>query len=359
MSPGVGVIDRPDTSFDGPSHTYGLEGWDPDDVHGVSTIAKVGGFDETWGIASAWGFRIGYEGAHDVLDAANPEAAARFFGSKDSLRAELKERKLTPWNKRDQAAERGTWVHDVLEVLGQNTRVPTTEEIAKYTEEAQGHIRSLLGWYVRFRPKFVATEVQIASRTHGFAGRYDIRAIIDAHRLVPLLEPPVCQVYRTDPQAERIRFLASIGEPALGLLDLKTSKGIYPETHFPQLEGYEGAGLEMNFPATDFRAVINTKPDGTFELSNFAISWATYDDFLAYLTALRAVRRIQRNDPETLFERAREAAILEALPALSRDLAAKLPELAGLDAKAVGRILGKMRKRRLVSQDERKVWHRV
>jgi hypothetical protein len=355
----VTEIIRPETSFDGASHTYQLDG---EDLLGVSTIAKVGGVEETWGIASAWGFRIGYEGAHEVLE----DEYGDSMGSpvtKDELREEMQKRGLTPWSKRDKAAERGNWVHDVLEALGQNNRMP---DLSRVPDEEKGHAKSLMAWYVWLRPSFVAVEVQVTSGRHRFAGRYDIRAWCDARRVLETIDP-----LRDDPQAHRIRELAAEKQPALGLLDLKTSKGIYPNTHFPQLEGYEGAGVEMGFGKTDFRAVINTSPDGSFDpsprrknekgkwtLGQFAVSWATYDDFLAYTTALRAIRRIDAANPERVRREKQEQAILAALPARSRDLAASLPELSDCDAKAVGRILGGLRKRGLVEQEGGGVWSR-
>jgi hypothetical protein len=352
------MIDRPEVDFDAVQHAYSISG---EPVLGVSTIAKVGGVEDTWGIASAWGWRLGYEGARTIalgdrtiLDAPVPEDY-----KKDPLRVAMNEAGLTPWATRDRAAERGSWVHDVLEELGQNGAVPDMEAFReRHGDEAANHARSVLRWFLIFRPSFVATEVQVASRTHGFAGRYDIRAKVEARRLVPLLEPPFCPVIRQDPQAVRIRELAARDAWALGLLDLKTSKGVYPTTHFPQLEGYEGAGVEMGFPATDFRGVINTNGDGSFDpATGFVVSWSTYDDFLAYLTALRAIRRINTLDPETIREEAQEKAVLAQLPATSRTIVERdVPELRGLDTRAVGRVAGRLRKRGLVEQAERGVW---
>lgn len=352
----MSVIERPDVDFDAVEHLYAIEG---ERVLGVSTVAKVGGVDDTWGIASAWGFRIGYEGAFECF--CDADFASRIT-TKDGLRGLLKERGLTPWSKRDKAADRGTWVHDVFETLAQDGDVPN---LADFPDEVRGHVESLLKWFLHFRPKFVATEVQVASRTHLFAGRYDIRALIEARRLLPLIDP-----VREDAQAERIRYLAERDEWALGLLDLKTSKGIYPTTHFPQLEGYEGAGVEMGFPATDFRAVVNTFEDGSFypelyrtndygdeDLGSFAISWATYEDFLAYLEAIRSVRRQQAADPLVIRERQRDEVLIAQLPARSREIAELgLPELDGMDSRSIGGRLGKLAKRGKCEKGEKGLW---
>ncbi len=340
------VIDRPVVDFDAVAHRYRLD--TGEDLAGVSSVAKIGGAEDTWGIASAWGFRIGYEGAFDV--AADLVPADEWPGAKDDLREILRQRGLTPWSKRDKAAERGTWVHDVLESLGQDGEVA---DLAKFPDEVRGHVQSLYRWFLAFRPEFVALEVQVASRQYGFAGRYDVRAKVSAKRLLPCLDK-----VRTDAQAERIRELAAADELALGVLDLKTSKGIYPTTHFPQLEGYEGGGVEMGFPASDFRAVINTHEDGTFDpATDFGVSWSTYEDFLGLLEAFRAIKRIKNGDPELVRQRAAERVLLENLPSRSRELAGLgLPELEGMDSRAIGRMLGKMGKRGAVVKEGAGVW---
>jgi hypothetical protein len=191
----------------------------------------------------------------------------------------------------------------------------------------------------------VALEVQVASLEHGFAGRYDVRCMIDAARLGL---PP--------------------GLKRLCLVDLKTSKRIYPLTHYPQLAGYELASVEMGFPATDAQFVLNTHPDGTY---SFEQSYATGEDFLAYLGAMRAIRRLQAEDPEVKIQRAREEQLLDMLPGTSRSIQERISKvifntphvnpgpLAGCDGKAIGILCSGLRKRGLVEQDERKVWHLV
>lgn len=330
------VIDRPETHFDGPSHSYKLEG---DDVLGVSTVAKVGGFEETFGIASAWGFRIGYEGANTVASGNGGVLAY----AHDELRAELQRRGLTPWSTRDKAAERGNWVHDDLEALAQGGKVPSR---GTESDEIWGHRRGLLQWFLDYRPEFVATEVQVASRLHRFAGRYDVRCLINAGRLLSLFEGHDT-VY-----AERVRAEADMRN-ALCLVDLKTSKSVYPLSHFPQLIGYEIASIEMGFPETDAQLVLNTHPDGTYD---FVASWAEPSDFIGFLQAVRAIRRLEAADPAERLLRKQEEAIVAALPGTSKTLSESVPELKGLTGKDVGIRLGRLRKRGAVAQGARGVW---
>lgn len=251
-------IDRPEIGFDEAKHAYTLDG---EPVPGVSSIAKIG--SDVWGPASAWGFRIGYEGAYAVLEQAAGAQGPMWPETPDGLRQLLKDRGLTPWSKRDRAGARGTAVHDALERLAQDEDVP---DPARYPAEERGHVLSLVRWYLHFRPEFEAVEVMVGSREHRFAGRYDIRCRAKAF--------------------------------GLGMVDLKTSKDVYPETHFPQLEGYEGASVEMGFAPTDGRWVLCTNEDGSFDPdADFVRSWAMFDHFLAYLAAFRAIGEIKALAP--------------------------------------------------------------
>lgn len=349
-------IDRPDVDFDAVEHVYSIGG---ERVAGVSSVAKIGGADDSFGIASGWGFRVGYESAWDYLQA-NPLPA-----TKDGLREELKTRGMTPWAKKDRAAERGSAVHDALEELAQNDTVPIPE---KFAEDEQGHVRSVLKWYLHFRPRFVATEVQVASRTHLFAGRYDLRVLIRARLLLPLVDMPGMERLRQDPQAVRIRELAARDELALCLVDLKTSKRIYPETHFPQLSGYELAGVEMGYPATDCQLVLNTNEDGSFRAlpeknewdewsADQAVSWSQPQDFVGLLAAFRTIKRLKAWNPESIAEARREGILLAQLPARSAAIAAlELPELAGMSSRSIGAALGKLAKRGKCVKGERGLW---
>lgn len=344
-------INRPVTTFDGASHKYGIEGWEDDDVVGVSSAAKIGQALEAFSIGSAWGFKIGYEGSFDILEL----VGGRVPQDKEQLRSELQRAGLTPWSQRDKAADRGTWVHDVLEALAQENKIP---RLADFTTETVGHVQSMLGWYVQYRPSFVATEVQVASKTYGFAGRYDMRCLIDARKLVHLF------LGHETPMAERIRALAAAPElvdrRALCLIDLKTSKGIYPTTHFPQLALYELASVEIGFPVTDCQLVLNTRPDG--KTAAMGASWVEPRDILCFIDAYRAIRRIERADPETKLKGQREDDILAALadgPRWSREIPELVPSCSALDGKLVGRLMGGLKRRGLVSQDERKRWQLV
>jgi len=238
------TIVRPDVTFDAKKHKYYLDG---EELLGISTVAKIGGALDAFGVASAWGYNLGVEGAYEIRNLSQFETLKAF---KD----EMKRRGLTPWSKSKKAQDRGNYVHDVLEALATSGEVPDLDGIAG--EEA-GHARGVLKWYVEWQPSFVSTEVQVVSATHKFAGRYDIRARV---------------------------------KDVLCLIDLKTSKRVYEEQHFPQLMGYEIASVEMGFPPTEEQYVLNTHPDGTYD---FVLSTAIEEDFLAFLAAAKSIRRMK------------------------------------------------------------------
>lgn len=337
-------IDRPDVVFDAAKHVYYLNG---ERVVGVSSVAKVIGFEETWGIASAWGFRVGYEGTWDRLESAAGRYEGNPWQDKDALRAELKDHKLTPWDTRDRAADRGTWVHDVLEGLAESGTVPEGED---WTDEVRGHVRAIMRWFLAMRPVFVATEVLVASRTHRFAGRYDFRCLVPGERLrahLASLEVPLDHLLPSIPyDAQRDLYLI--------LGDLKTSKGIF-YGHMVQAEGYEVAGTEMGYAPTDARMILQTQPDGAWR---FEPSHARPESFLACLTAYREAEWMKGNDPAEILKRKRDNALLAALPGTSRALADR-SVVPGWDSRTIGRRMGTLRKHGLVEQGKGGVWARV
>src|SRR5437764_14448012 len=100
------MIQRPDLEYNDAKHEYRLNG---EKLLGVSTVSKIGDTD-VWGVASAWAFRIGYEGAYDVLIGDNGWLNPNDY-TKDELREALKQARKTPWHKSDDSKERGNAIH--------------------------------------------------------------------------------------------------------------------------------------------------------------------------------------------------------------------------------------------------------
>jgi hypothetical protein len=139
--------------------------------------------------------------------------------------------KAVPWQRRDEAAVRGTDVHALAErvVAGEEVTVP--DHLVGFVE---GYAKLLDT--TRLEPLLV--EAQVASRTYWFAGTADLIARID-------------------------------GE--VGLLDLKTSSGIYGETAlqtaaYASAEFYLGDGGEDDerpLPVISFIAAVHVTEHGS------------------------------------------------------------------------------------------------
>jgi hypothetical protein len=240
------------------------------EVPSVSTILKC--LDKPalpW-----WGMKIGVAGVLELIrehglrpELSSVEEIVGVPGTPGLLTAH----KLTVNHVRDRAGERGVTVHDALEDFYVHGDLPNPD---LWPEAQRGYVTGLLAFLrdVDFEPD--ATECIVASQTHGYAGRYDVRGRVTKPAEVRVIahKDPAKDIFAT---IQSGRYLN----------DLKTSSGIYLE-HFPQLEGYEGASVECGYEETDVRAVLHVCADGRYE---FQPSRATHDDFLAVLACHNAL----------------------------------------------------------------------
>jgi hypothetical protein len=183
----------------------------------------------------------------------------------------LKKQKLTINHTLGKAAKRGTAVHDALEVWAKTEAKPDPE---MFPIEERGYVFGLLA-FLNDVPSAepLASEVMVGSLEHGFAGRYDIRLRTTRDHVVVVHRTPV-----KGPQYAGLK-------PGLYLGDLKTSKDVYPKSHWRQLEAYEGASVECGYEPTDGRGVLLVGADGTYR---FVRSKATFQDFLVVLDVYRS-----------------------------------------------------------------------
>ena len=181
--------------------------------------------------------------------------------------------KLTVNHVRDKAGDRGQAVHDALESWARHGHMPDPKI---YPEEQEGYVRGLVA-FLKDLPTAepVAAEVLVASPEHGYAGRYDLRV---------QTSKPHDVVVRQTATRKRTRELL----PGTLLVDLKTSKGVYP-SHARQLEAYEQASIESGYGPTDGRGILLVGADGTYE---FVRSWATFEDFRVVLDVWRSDQRM-------------------------------------------------------------------
>lgn len=241
-----------------------------------------------------WGMTVGVEGViqlvkegrFQVIDgqpAVIGDDGIAYHAIKENVVPLLTSYKLTTNHVKDEAGQRGTSAHNALEAWAITGALPTPED---YPDEERPYIRALLQFLLdvqgSLEPETV--EVMVGSLEHGFAGRYDFRGTFTKE--CRLVHGALTTKYEPFKRASRIKHV-TVPAGTKVLLDLKSSKGVYP-THLLQLEAYEGAGVEGGYEPTDARAVIHVTMHGLYE---FKRARATYEDFLAILRTYHAYNR--------------------------------------------------------------------
>jgi hypothetical protein len=233
----------PTIEFDEKKHKYTVDG---EKLPSVTQILEVLHKPLGW-----WGMTTGVEGvcqlvrAGEDLDWRDPEGVVKL----------LTYHKLTVNHRLSQAATRGTSLHKALEGWMLDQKVPNAIE---FPQQDRGYVQALAKALLALRPTIVTMERLVASPTYGYAGRYDL----------------LCDT----PDGDLLR------------LDLKTSKHIYPEQHFPQLAAYEYAAVEMGEEPSERQVVLRLGADGMFEM---ATSTASFADFLAIKVCFDAVKKLK------------------------------------------------------------------
>lgn len=130
--------------------------------------------------------------------------------------------------KRDQAADTGTIVHEWAEkhIAGENPPIPENDD-------AINGIIAYLKWVKEHDVKFYESERMVYSKKHNYVGLMDAAAVIDGKKYA---------------------------------VDFKTSKGIYPE-YYMQIAAYRAALTEETGEEFDGSIIVNfSKETGDFSL---------------------------------------------------------------------------------------------
>lgn len=249
------MADLPITiKYDDASHAYAMnvEGGGYQPCPGVTTIL---GETEPKDALGWWGMRVGFaavvrmmqdvswaeiancgEPAHIVSPHLLPEGD-RYYSKGDRKKLKPKsfieawtvDHKASVNHLKEDAADRGTAIHKVLEDLALDV-MPSVED---FPAEQRGWVAGVIQWWLDQEPTIVESELIVGSREHWFAGRFDL--VIE------------------DQQGRR------------GLIDLKTSKSVY-KSHVKQLAMYELAYVEMGGEPFDFKQVLQVSDQGVYQL---------------------------------------------------------------------------------------------
>lgn len=248
----------------------GNEGdWTPERPHGrVASVTQILGVLDKSGPLVGWAVNVTCEGAFRILDKRKDPEVVRLVV--EGLRADAEKARSDRWKgyllgraerieaggyrlpsnwrqfqrelgfaKLDhhhtvgEAQLRGTTVHEIGEAWALEKKLP---KLAEHPAEWHGYIRAMAGFLRSIADEeFESAEVLVGSAVHGYAGTCDTVTVARAQNGV-----------------RRRR-------------DYKTSKQVYPSSHFRQLEGYEHAAVEMGDEPTDARSIVCLYEDGTFE----------------------------------------------------------------------------------------------
>lgn len=207
----------------GKNHWYKLDGQRCD---GVTTLIGDGLRKkalESWGIRTV---------AEYVADHLNEVINMRGMG-RDAIIAALKQ---SPYTTRDEAARRGTEVHQLAEQLIQDQEVQVPVELS-------GHVSSYVAFLDEWEPRPVLVETAVASRKWNYAGTLD--AVMDL------------------PDGRRV------------IADIKTSRsGIFPETIL-QLAAYRFAEFYLD-------ADGNEQPMSDLGITGALGIWVRGDGYTIY-----------------------------------------------------------------------------
>lgn len=218
---------RKDRTYRGkPTHSYELDGVK---VQGVTTLLSKGLPKPAlppWAAKSV---------AEYVAD--NPDAVRQMLDTmgRESIVGALKG---VPWDKRDEAAARGTDIHDLAERIIHGEEVDVPEHLAGYV---QGYVDWLDAWALEVHQTEMVVGRRPADGVPGYAGTFDAD----------------------------VTFGGGCHAGKRALLDWKTSKGVYGENAL-QLAAYQHAhfyldadGAEQPMPEYDLLGVVHITPTGT------------------------------------------------------------------------------------------------
>lgn len=228
---------RPEIRFDPGPHTYEVfdgKVWRKD-FPSVTTITK-GTVPMPFSAGQWSGLKMACEGfaalaanGQDFSGIGNSTADA------DDLYELLKTTDHRPDRRLKAAGDRGTLIHEAMENWGVSGEVPNP---ADFAQEDRALIKGIAKWLGENDPEFVEQEVRTASLEHRYVGTFDAK----------------------------VRFRAGEWNGKFALLDWKSSKSVYPDSMFPQLEAYREAEREAGFPDVDFAAIVHLPTSGRIKV---------------------------------------------------------------------------------------------
>jgi len=217
--------------FDEEKHIHYLKG---KRVPGVSTISKLAEDSSRplmyWAVnmvVQCLGKNTRYEEGQIVFH--NPANDTDLLLNEENYKSIFAYAKKEHEREKDNAADRGTRVHSILEKY-------FLDEPYEVEPDIQKSVDAFLEWVEKFKVRPLFTEQTVYSLKHNYAGIFDLGAVITAQD----------------------------GERKL-LIDFKTSKSVYI-SHMVQSAGYKIAHEEMYGPTWDGLGILSLHPETGYPL---------------------------------------------------------------------------------------------
>jgi hypothetical protein len=233
---------RPLIEFDPGPHTYVVNG--DAGFPSVTTVIHAT-VAKPFGVAAWYGYKMGVGAAFATLD--------EWRGLEQEHAYDAAKGYENPNRVLEKAGARGTAIHDALEQYAKTGTIPIP---ADFPEEDQARVVGVVKWLEENRPVFIGSEVRTCSLEHRYVGTLDAFVKFEA--------------------GEHVGKLARI--------DFKTSKRVYPDEHFCQIEAYEQAEVELGELPADFRGILHIPASGrcklhlsTFSFEDFRVLLQVYD----------------------------------------------------------------------------------
>lgn len=218
----------------------------------VSTVAKY--LDPSVDGLLYWSAGLTCEG---VAQLAQQSGSIDWINSGEQIKRALREAELTWKDVRDQAAQRGTNVHErIFAALSDRRTLP---DLSALSAEERGYGQAAFKFWADVDPAPIMAEQMVASEAHRLAGRFDLLCTIGGERVL-------CDAKTRAKLTDRI-------------------------SDHVQLEGYRLALRESGFGEVDRTMVLVLGPDGSYRQFD---GQATEADFLAALDAYRGNRGLSK-----------------------------------------------------------------
>lgn len=239
-------MSRPVIEFDPGPHTYIVNG-DPG-FPSVTEIIKAT-VAKPFGIAAWYGYKMGVGAAYATV--------GQWIDHSSDDAYDIAKGHENPNSVLTKAGARGTAIHDALEAYAKTSKVPSPMD---FDEEDHKRVAGVCDWLDKNRPEFFGSEVRTASLEHRYVGTLD----------------------------GFVRFEDGEYKGKTARIDFKTSKRVYPDEHFVQLEAYEGAEIECGEEPSDVRLVVHLPQSGKWKN---ALSDRELDDFVVLLRVFERQRK--------------------------------------------------------------------